>query len=169
MRYAVFALAVFVLAGPAFAQQQQQQQQEMDAAESELRSAMPAGVAVDRIAPDEVRVRMPSDITFDFNSADVRGQFMPRVADLARTLVRHPGTVVHITGHADAIGSDQYNQRLSERRADSVGLALRDYGVSFARIETSGMGEFEPIASNATEWGRAQNRRVEISIKSDKD
>jgi outer membrane protein OmpA-like peptidoglycan-associated protein len=166
MRYAVFALAIFAMAGPAMAQQQQQ---EMDAAESELRSAMPAGVAVDRVAPDEVRVRMPSDITFDFNSADVRGQFMPRVADLARTLVRHPGMVVHVTGHADAIGSDQYNQRLSERRAESVGLALRDYGVSFARIETSGMGEFEPIASNASEWGRAQNRRVEISIKSEKD
>lgn len=166
MRYAVFALAMFAMAGPAMAQQQQQ---EMDAAESELRSAMPAGVAVDRVAPDEVRVRMPSDITFDFNSADVRGQFMPRVADLARTLVRHPGMVVHVTGHADAIGSDQYNQRLSERRAESVGLALRDYGVSFARIETSGMGEFEPIASNASEWGRAQNRRVEISIKSEKD
>jgi len=166
MRYAVFALALFALASPALAQQQHQ---EMDAAESELRAAMPAGVAVDRVAPDEVRVRMPSDITFDFNSADVRGQFMPRIADLARTLTRHPGMVVHITGHADAIGSDQYNQRLSERRADSVGLALRDYGVSFARVETSGMGEFEPIASNASEWGRAQNRRVEISIKSDKD
>lgn len=166
MRYAVFAFAVLAFAGPAFAQQQQQ---EMDAAESELRSAMPAGVAVDRVAPDEVRLRMPSDITFDFNSADVRQQFMPRISDLARTLTRHPGMVVHITGHADAIGSDQYNQRLSERRADSVGLALRDYGVSFARIETSGMGEFEPIATNATEWGRAQNRRVEISIKSEKD
>lgn len=166
MRYAVSALVLFAFASPALAQQQHP---DMDAAESELRSAMPAGVAVDRVAPDEVRVRMPSDITFDFNSADVRGQFMPRIADLARTLTRHPGTVIHITGHADAIGSDQYNQRLSERRADSVGLALRDYGVSFARVETSGMGEFEPIASNSSEWGRAQNRRVEISIKSDKD
>lgn len=167
MRHAILALIILASAGPALAQQQPQQ--EMDAAQAELRGAMPSSVAVDRVSPNEVRLRMPSDITFDFNSADVQRQFMARISDVARTLVRHPGMIVHITGHADAIGSDQYNQRLSERRADSVGLALRDYGVSFTRIETSGMGEFEPIASNDTDWGRAQNRRVEISIKSAKD
>ena len=68
-------------------------------------------------------------------------------------------------GHADAIGSDDYNQRLSERRAHSVGSALMDFGVDYGRIETSGRGEWEPIASNDSEWGRARNRRVEIHLK----
>ena len=72
---------------------------------------------------------------------------------------------VNIVGHADAIGSDEYNMRLSERRAWSVGEQLARYGVRFDRIITSGMGEWEPVASNASDWGRAQNRRVEISIK----
>jgi outer membrane protein OmpA-like peptidoglycan-associated protein len=90
---------------------------------------------------------------------------MPRLRDLARTLARHPGVSVNIVGHADAIGSDAYNQELSERRARSVGAALIDYGVQWQRVEATGRGEWEPIATNATEWGRARNRRVEISIK----
>lgn len=169
MRHAILALAFAAFATPVLAQEAQP---EMDRAEQELRDAMApaasAGATVERVSPDEIRVRMPSDITFDFNQAYVRREFIPRIADVARSLSRHPNLIVHVTGHADAIGSDYYNQRLSERRAESVGFALRDHGVSFGRIETSGMGEFEPIASNATEWGRAQNRRVEISIKSAK-
>jgi outer membrane protein OmpA-like peptidoglycan-associated protein len=164
MRFAVLALAFLAVTAPAFAQQS-----DMDRAESALRSQMaPAGVAVDRVAPDELRVRMPSDITFDFNRADVRYQFMPTVQDMARTLSRYPGMSVNIVGHADAIGSDDYNQRLSVRRAQSVGEALAQYGVDFRRISTSGRGEWEPIASNDSEWGRARNRRVEISIKAAK-
>jgi outer membrane protein OmpA-like peptidoglycan-associated protein len=73
---------------------------------------------------------------------------------------------VSVVGHADAIGSDAYNRRLSERRAWSVGEVLSQFGVQHGRIVTSGMGEWAPIASNATEWGRAQNRRVEISVRS---
>lgn len=164
MRFAVLALALFAFAAPAQAQDTQQ----MDRAESELRQSMPAGVAVDRVAPDEVRLRMPSDITFDFNRAEVKYQFMPRVQDIARTLARYPSMSVNIVGHADAIGSDEYNRRLSVERAESVGQALAQFGVEYRRISASGMGEWSPIASNATEWGRAQNRRVEISIKSAK-
>jgi outer membrane protein OmpA-like peptidoglycan-associated protein len=165
MRIAVLAIA-FLAASltPAMAQQT-----EMDRAESELRDAMaPAasqGATVERVAPDEVRVRMPSDITFDFNRADVKYQFMPRIADLARTLSRYPSMQVSIVGHADAIGSDEYNHRLSERRAWSVSEVLAQFGVDRYRIRTSGMGEWAPIASNASDWGRAQNRRVEISVR----
>jgi outer membrane protein OmpA-like peptidoglycan-associated protein len=165
MRTFILAFA-FLLAGfsPAFAQDA-----EMDRAESELRDALApaasAGARVERVAPDEIRVRMPSDITFDFNRADVRHEFMPRVQDIARTLARYPGMSVNIVGHADAVGSDEYNMRLSERRAWSVGEQLARYGVRFDRIITSGRGEWEPVASNASDWGRAQNRRVEISIK----
>ena len=71
---------------------------------------------------------------------------------------------IEIIGHADAIGSDQYNQELSERRARAVGASLLDYGVGFDRISASGRGEWSPIASNDNEWGRARNRRVEIRI-----
>ncbi|MGQ0533052.1 MAG: OmpA family protein [Caulobacteraceae bacterium] len=166
MRVALLAAAFFALLfAPAMAQET-----EMDRAERELRDAMApaasAGATVERVAPDEVRVRMPSDITFDFNRADVKYEFMPRIADLARTLSRYPGMQVSITGHADAIGSDEYNHRLSERRAWSVSEVLSQFGVGHYRIRTSGMGEWAPIATNSNEWGRAQNRRVEISVRS---
>lgn len=143
----------------------------MDRAEREMRDALaPAasqGAVVERVAPNEVRVRMPSDITFDFNRADVKYEFMPRIADLARTLARYPRMQVSVVGHADAIGSDEYNRRLSERRAWSVSEVLAQYGVDHYRVSTSGMGEWAPIATNATDWGRAQNRRVEISVRND--
>jgi len=147
------------------------QDAEMDRAEREMRDALaPAasqGAVVERIAPNEVRVRMPSDITFDFNRTDVKDEFMPRVADLARTLAHYPAMQVNIVGHADAIGSDDYNLCLSERRARSVRAVLSRYGVDIRRIGASGMGEWAPIATNATDWGRAQNRRVEISVRND--
>jgi outer membrane protein OmpA-like peptidoglycan-associated protein len=164
-------LAAFALsaAAPTFAVAQQT---EMDRAERELRDAMApaasAGATVERVAPDEIRVRMPSDITFDFNRANVRREFTPRIRELARTLNRYPGMSVAVIGHADAIGSDDYNLHLSEQRARSVGDALTDYGIGYSRIDTSGMGEWEPVATNASEWGRAQNRRVEIRIKAAK-
>ncbi len=127
--------------------------------------AASAGATVERVSPNEVRVRMPSDITFDFNRADVRYEFMPRIADLARTLNNYPNMSVSIVGHADAIGSDAYNHRLSERRAWSVGEVLAQFGVEHRRVQISGMGEWAPIASNTSDWGRAQNRRVEISVR----
>ncbi|MCX7359986.1 MAG: OmpA family protein [Alphaproteobacteria bacterium] len=166
MRVALLAFAFLAASvSAAFAQD------EMDRAERELRDAMaPAasqGAMVERVSPDEVRVRMPSDITFDFNRADLKYEFVPRVTDLARTLNRYPNMTVSVVGHADAIGSDDYNYRLSERRAYSVSEALSQYGVDRYRIRASGMGEMSPVATNATEWGRAQNRRVEISVRRD--
>jgi outer membrane protein OmpA-like peptidoglycan-associated protein len=143
----------------------------MDRAERELSDAMaPAasqGAVVERVSPNEIRVRMPSDITFDFNRADLKYEFLPRISDLAHTLGRYPNMSISVTGHADAIGSDDYNYRLSERRAWSVSEALQQYGVERRRIRTNGMGEMSPIATNASEWGRAQNRRVEISVRRD--
>ncbi|MGD9814305.1 MAG: OmpA family protein [Hyphomonadaceae bacterium] len=160
MRYALFAAAL-LSAAPAFAQQT-----EMDAAEAELRRDMaPAGATIERVSPDEVRVVMPSDITFDFDRATIRREFEPRLRDLARTLTQRPSLRVDIIGHADALGSDEYNQDLSERRARSVTAGLIHFGVPVRRISASGMGEFEPVASNATEWGRARNRRVEIRVR----
>lgn len=160
MRWLVLA-CVLLLAPAARAQQS-----EMDRAEQELRDSMaPAGVAVERAAPDELRLSMPSDITFDFNRAEIRYEFLPRIGDLARTLNRYRGMGAEIIGHADAIGSDDYNMALSIRRAQSVGAALASHGVDYLRVQTRGMGEWSPVASNATEWGRARNRRVEIRIR----
>lgn len=166
MRVAILAAAFLAASfSAAFAQD------EMDRAERELRDAMApaaeAGATVERVSPNEVRVRMPSDITFDFNRADVKYEFVPRISDLARTLNNYPNMSVSITGHADAIGSDEYNRRLSERRAWSVSEVLTEFGVDRYRIRTSGAGEWEPIATNATEWGRSRNRRVEISVRRD--
>ncbi|GAM99738.1 outer membrane protein [alpha proteobacterium U9-1i] len=164
-QFIVAVVAVFALTGVAAAQTPQ----EMDRAEAELRSDMaPAGVAVERVAPDEIRLVMPSDITFGFDQAYVRREFLPRLTSLARTLNQHRGMSVEIVGHADAVGSDGYNQDLSERRARAVGSMLREYGVDYSRLAARGMGEWQPIASNADEWGRAQNRRVEISLKAAK-
>jgi outer membrane protein OmpA-like peptidoglycan-associated protein len=139
---------------------------ETDRAEQELRTRLaPAGVAVDRVAPDEIRLTMADAITFAFDRAYVSPKFKPHLADLARTLRDHPSMAVSIVGHTDAIGSDAYNQDLSERRAEAVSEVLRDDDVAYNRIIASGMGETEPIATNATEEGRARNRRVEITLK----
>lgn len=163
MRFLFLAAALFIAAN---APTQAQDTQAVDRAESQLRRDLaPAGVSIERAAPDEIILRMPSDITFDFDRAHVRREFMPRVADLARTLLSHPGLSIGIVGHADALGSDDYNQDLSVRRARAVGAALMDFGVPYRRIEASGRGEWEPIDSNATEWGRARNRRVEVRLK----
>jgi outer membrane protein OmpA-like peptidoglycan-associated protein len=166
MRILLFAAALFICTGaPAFAQDTRH---EMDRAESELRTTLaPAGVVVERPAPDEIKLSMPSDITFDFDRAHVRREFMPRIRDLAHTLLSSPTISIDIVGHADAIGSDAYNQNLSELRALAVGAALIDYGVPRGRIGASGMGELSPIATNATDWGRARNRRVEIRLTAD--
>ncbi|MEZ5994629.1 MAG: OmpA family protein [Hyphomonadaceae bacterium] len=162
-------ILAFAFLAASFAPASAQDATELDRAEQELRDALApsasAGALLERVAPDEVRMRMPSDITFDFNRAVVRREFLPRIQDVARTLARYPGLAVRVVGHADAIGSDEYNMRLSERRAETIGDMLVRYGVDDERISTSGMGEWEPVASNATEWGRAQNRRVEITIK----
>jgi outer membrane protein OmpA-like peptidoglycan-associated protein len=160
--FSALALLAFFTA-PTLAQDSVEAQ--MSRAERELRDSMaPAGAEVQRTAPDEIRVRMPSDITFDFNRANVRYEFMPRVHDLSRTLNNYPMIAIEIVGHADAIGSDDYNMELSQRRARAVGAILLNDGVSYGRIDVSGRGEWEPIASNANEWGRAQNRRVEIRL-----
>lgn len=164
----VLLAAVLLLAATPFARAQDNA--EMDRAESELRSSIApsSGLAIERRSADEIVVNMPSDITFDFNSDRVRGQFVSNIQTLARTLNAHPGMAIAVVGHADAIGSDAYNQALSERRARAVGAELMDFCVGYDRIAASGRGEWEPIASNDSEWGRARNRRVEIHLTTKK-
>ncbi|OYW88267.1 MAG: hypothetical protein B7Z20_02960 [Sphingobium sp. 32-64-5] len=136
----------------------------MDAQEKKLREQT-AGTGVDVIRDgDDLLLRMPSGITFGFDSAEVQTQFQPTLNEVASTLVQFPKTYIDIYGHTDSDGSDAYNQGLSERRAQSVANYLALRGVQSARMATRGYGETQPIASNTTEEGKAANRRVEIKI-----
>ncbi len=169
MRSLVIAALFLVATGPALAQTAPSAQpSDTDRAEQDLRSSLaPSGVTVQRMAPDEIRLTMPSDITFDFDRAEVSAKFLPRLRDLARTLEAHPALSVGIVGHTDSIGSIGYNQGLSERRAHAVSIALEEYSVPDDRIVASGVGEEDPVASNETDEGRALNRRVEITLKAE--
>jgi outer membrane protein OmpA-like peptidoglycan-associated protein len=104
------------------------------------------------------------DVLFAFNKADLQPGAMRTIDKLVEFLQNHSERKVVIEGHTDSRGSDEYNLGLSQRRADSVQNALVAKGVDPARIQTLGMGKAYPVASNDTESGRQQNRRVEIII-----
>ena len=109
-------------------------------------------------------VRMPEAILFATDSAALNPQLRSDLFVLADSLNKYPQSVVTVTGHTDNTGSAGYNQDLSERRASSVASVLRTGGVSSSRIRVVGAGENSPIATNQTAQGRAQNRRVDITI-----
>ena len=113
---------------------------------------------------DRLRVIMPEGILFPVDSATVNGGIMNDLYTVADSLNRYPGSRVDVVGHTDNTGSAAYNQDLSERRALAVSAILRNAGVAGGRLRPVGMGEDQPIASNASTSGRAQNRRVEIVI-----
>jgi len=113
---------------------------------------------------DRLIVTLPQDILFAIDSSSVNSGLRSDLLTVADSLQSYPDTTVQIVGHTDNTGSAAYNQGLSERRANSVADVLMDGGVPFSRIETFGRGEDQPVASNLTEEGRAQNRRVEIVI-----
>lgn len=136
----------------------------MDRQEAELRRET-AGTGVDVIRQgDELLLRIPAGITFAFDSYDVQPQFQATLNEVAQTLGQYNQTYVDVLGHTDSVGTDAYNQRLSEQRAQAVANYLTARGVAPARIATRGYGETMPIADNGTEAGRAANRRVEIKI-----
>ncbi len=112
----------------------------------------------------ELIVRMPEAILFEVDSAALRPQLRSDLFVLAESLNKYPNSVVTVTGHTDNTGSAGYNQDLSERRAESVASVLRSGGVSGGRLSVVGAGESQPIATNQTAAGRAQNRRVDITI-----
>ncbi|ROU06056.1 OmpA family protein [Lysobacter enzymogenes] len=135
-----------------------------DRQERALRERM-AGTGVDVIRQgDNITLNMPSNITFAFNSANLDPKFDPVLDNVASTLTEYNQTIVEVAGHTDSIGSDAVNQRLSEQRAASVGNYLMSKGLVRDRFILTGAGKTRPIASNDTEAGRAQNRRVEITL-----
>lgn len=135
----------------------------MDKQERELRQI--EGIDVARTDEDELRVTMRNEILFDYNSAALRGVSRDELAEMADVFNRYNDTTIVVAGHADSTGSESYNQRLSERRADSVATYLQNEGVRGARIDALGYGETQPKASNANASGRQQNRRVEIYVR----
>jgi OOP family OmpA-OmpF porin len=103
-------------------------------------------------------------VNFDFDKSNIRADARP-ILDQAITMLKEEGTITIIAeGHTDAVGSDQYNERLSMRRATAVKDYLVRGGISSNRIEIRGLGESQPVASNETADGRAQNRRVELRV-----
>lgn len=135
-----------------------------DRQERALREQM-AGTGVDVVRQgDNITLNMPDNITFDFDSSTLKPQFYPVLNNLARTLGEYNQTIIEVAGHTDSRGTDQYNQALSVRRADAVGNYLMGQGVMRDRFIITGAGESRPIASNDTDAGRAQNRRVEITL-----
>ncbi|MGN7916956.1 MULTISPECIES: OmpA family protein [Lysobacter] len=135
-----------------------------DRQERALRDRM-AGTGVDVVRQgDNITLNMPSNITFAFNSASLDPQFYSVLDNVASTLTEYNQTIVEVAGHTDSIGSDAVNQRLSEQRAASVGNYLMSKGLVRDRFILTGAGKTRPIASNDTDAGRAQNRRVEITL-----
>ena len=136
----------------------------MDVQEAKLRQKLEGtGVSVTRIG-DNITLNMPSSITFSLNSADLNAQFYNALNGVAMVLKEYEKTVVEVAGHTDSSGSDQYNQTLSEKRAQAVAGYLSGQGVKSARLISIGAGESRPVASNDTEASRAANRRVEITL-----
>ena len=110
---------------------------------------------------------MPENVTFATGSAALSGHAQSALSAAAQTLVQYPDTTLTINGHTDNTGNDAINEPLSRNRAESVATFLQSRGVSSTRLSTFGYGSRQPIASNATVEGRAQNRRVEILINPD--
>ena len=135
----------------------------MDKQERQLRQI--PGVDVSRTANDELKVTVKDDVLFDYDSAALRSASRASLRDMANVFEQYPNTTIAVQGYTDSTGPASYNQRLSERRADSVASYIQSLGVSGSRVETLGYGESSPRATNNTPSGRQLNRRVEIHIR----
>jgi outer membrane protein OmpA-like peptidoglycan-associated protein len=136
----------------------------MDQQEAELRAQLQGtGVSVTRMG-DRIVLNMPSNVTFATDQDQVIAAFYPTLNAVALVLQKYNRTIVDVNGHTDSTGGEQYNYDLSQRRASSVAQYLSAQGVDGRRFAVNGFGPSQPVASNATPEGRAQNRRVEIYL-----
>ena len=122
------------------------------------------GVTVSRTADNQLQLAIPSDISFDSNSATIKSQFRPVLNSFTDSLRRNPGTHVVIVGHTDSTGGAHINDPLSLNRANAARDYIFNQGVRGPRIQTEGRGAREPVASNESAWGRAKNRRIDIFV-----
>ena len=122
------------------------------------------GVAVTQTADNQLKLNIPSDISFDTNRADIKPNMRPILDQFAQGLSAQPNTEVRIIGHTDSTGSDAINNPLSVNRAASARDYLVARGVQSRQIQIDGRGAHQPIADNNTDFGRASNRRIEIYL-----
>jgi outer membrane protein OmpA-like peptidoglycan-associated protein len=122
------------------------------------------GTVVTQTADNQLKLSIPNDISFDSGRYDIKPNLRPILDQFAQGLAQQQSTEVRIIGHTDNVGSDALNNTLSVNRAQSARDYLVARGVSSSRISIDGRGEREPLADNATESGRARNRRIEIFL-----
>lgn len=136
----------------------------MDRQEAQLREELRGtGIGIERQG-DNIILNMPDSVTFGFDSSELQQSARQALNDVTAVLREYAKTRITVAGHTDSSGGENYNQRLSERRAQAVGDYLIRGGVQSSRLNMLGYGESRPVASNDSEQGRAQNRRVEITV-----
>ena len=136
----------------------------MDRQEASLRHDLAGtGVSVTRIG-DNITLNMPGNITFKSDSAEIDPSFYKVLDSVNLVVKKYNKTVVEVAGHTDSTGAADYNQKLSERRANSVAQYLETQGLASNRVVTVGAGETKPVADNSTPQGRQANRRVELTL-----
>jgi outer membrane protein OmpA-like peptidoglycan-associated protein len=137
----------------------------MDQQEAKLRQKLAGtGVSVTRQG-DNIVLNMPGNITFKTGSADLNADFYKVLDGVGIVVDEYEKTLIVVEGHTDNVGSDEMNQSLSERRASTVGQYIATKGINGQRVLTAGFGESRPVASNDSESGRSQNRRVEVRLE----
>lgn len=155
---ALAGAAIGALGGYVWSSHMEKQKRDMEQA------TRGTGVQVTQTADNQLKLEVPSDISFDVGRADIKPNFAPILDRFAQTLNDNRATKVRIVGHTDSTGTDAINDPLSVNRASSARNYLASRGVDPARIAIDGRGSREPIADNSTEAGRAKNRRVEIFV-----
>ncbi|MGF1501268.1 MAG: OmpA family protein [Paracoccaceae bacterium] len=136
----------------------------LDAQEQALRTNLAGTGASVTNTGSQLVVILPGNVTFATDSAQIQPQFVPTLNNVTNTLNQYPQSFIDVIGHTDSTGDANYNLGLSERRAQSVADFFRVRGIYVGRIAAFGLGETQPIADNGTNFGRAQNRRVELVI-----
>ena len=134
----------------------------MDRQAEEMRQDI-KNAKIERIG-EGIKITFDSGILFETNSSQLQSVAKTNIESLVKILNKYPDSNILIEGDTDNTGSDEYNQKLSERRAQAVADYQKNLGITGSRISTVGLGEFNPIASNDTDYGRQQNRRVEVAI-----
>ncbi|HEU4747527.1 MAG TPA: OmpA family protein [Gemmatimonadaceae bacterium] len=154
-RGAILGAIVGGAAGAVIGHQMDQQAKEIDASVE--------GATVERVG-EGIQVTFASGLLFPHDSDVLQPAARANLTELANSLKKYPESQLLIVGHTDDTGSDSYNMALSQRRSDAAAAFLQSQGIARSRIQTSGKGESEPVATNESDAGRQQNRRVEVAI-----
>jgi outer membrane protein OmpA-like peptidoglycan-associated protein len=155
---AVIGAGVGALGGYVWSRHMEQKKLAME------RATMGSGVAVTQTPDNQLKLNVPSDLSFDVGRADIKPNMRPILDQFAQGLSNQPNTEIRIIGHTDSTGSDDLNDRLSVQRAQATKNYLAARGIDPNRIQIAGRGEHEPLADNSSDAGRAKNRRVEIYL-----